>query len=119
MADLNKDFGKFDTDIEDKDVKYKVRQNQQLTPIKAILEKSNRKWEFVWDGSKISAVVTCDKFYNDLANGRVSVKPKDTMFATVKIKQRLDIINNVYINESYEVIFVESYSSYIGNQFNS
>jgi hypothetical protein len=109
LSITSNDFTSFDINNDEHNIKYDVRESQEIVPVKVFLEKTNRKWEFVWDGRKISANITCDKFYNDLINGRIFYNQKDKMIVTLKIKQKLDKIHDVYINESYEIIFVKSY----------
>ena len=106
----------FDATEDEHNIKYDVRESQAIVPIKVFLENTHRKWEFIWDGRKISANITCDKFYNDLMNGRIAYNQKDKMIVTLKIKQKLDKINNVYINDSYEIIFVKEYLKFEDKQ---
>ena len=40
------------------------------------------------------------------------------MIVTLKIKQKLDKINNVYVNDSYEIIFVKEYLKFEDKQTN-
>jgi hypothetical protein len=112
------EFANFDATEDEHSIKYDVRESQEIVPVKVFLEKTHRKWEFIWDGRKISANITCDKFYNDLINSRISYNQKNKMIVTLKIKQKLDKINNVYINDSYEIIFVKEYLKFEDKQKN-
>ncbi len=38
--------------------KKRARESQEIVPVKVFLEKTHRKWEFIWDGRKISANIT-------------------------------------------------------------
>ncbi len=109
------EFENFEVGVEE-DIKYDIRLKQILHPIKVILEKSKRKWEFIWDGRRISANVSCDKFYKDSSEGKIGFKPKDYIIANLRIKQRLDKVNNVFINEDYEITEIEEYIFYAEKQ---
>ena len=118
LISINKEeFDNFEV-LEEEDVRFDIRLKQTLHPIKVILEKSKRKWEFVWDGRRISAKVTCQEFYNKLLDGKIGLKPKDYIVATLKIKQKLDKINNVYINEEYEITEINDYIIFENKQIN-
>lgn len=73
---------------------------------RAILERSKRKWEFVWQGFKISAPVLDEAFYNDFFAHKVKIAPGDQLEAKVKIYQIKDEDTGIYSNDRYEVVEV-------------
>lgn len=75
-----------------------------LQILKAVLEKGNRKWEFMWRGIKISAPITSDKFYKDFFAHDITIAPGDSLEVKLQIKQVKDEQTGIYKNKSYEVI---------------
>lgn len=77
-----------------------------LQILKAILERSDRKWEFMWRGVKISAPISCPKFYNDFFAHDITIAPGDILQSRLAIRQRRDSSTGIYSNENYEVVEV-------------
>lgn len=75
-----------------------------LQIVRAILEKSRRRWQFVWNGIKISAPVLDDAFYSDFFAHRITIAPGDVLRARLRIRQKRDPELGVFINEAYEVV---------------
>jgi hypothetical protein len=73
---------------------------------RAILERSRRKWEFVWRGVKISAPVLDQQFYDDFFAHRVTIAPGDILEVELKILQERNLDNGIFTNRKYEVIAV-------------
>jgi hypothetical protein len=71
--------------------------------VRAILERSSRLWEFVWQGNRISAPVLDSKFYDDLYRRRISLATGDILEVTLAIKQRPIVGTDIYENVGYEV----------------
>jgi predicted DCC family thiol-disulfide oxidoreductase YuxK len=88
-----------------------VDEMAELEIIRAILERSRRRWEFVWRGIRIAAPVTDEKFYMEFAAHEVTIAPGDILEARLRIYQRLDVAANTYINDGYEVIEVQGHRS--------
>jgi hypothetical protein len=80
-----------------------------LQIIRAILEKSRRRWEFSWKGFRFPAPILDDKFYNDFTSHRIVIAPGDLLKTRLKIYRRRDTSAGVYINFRYEVIEVISH----------
>ena len=78
----------------------------QLQILRAILERSTRRWEFVWHGITISAPVLDQSFYNDFFEHKITIAPGDSLEAKVKIYQKRDDDTGIYTNDKYEVIEV-------------
>jgi hypothetical protein len=83
-----------------------VREQCDLQIIKAILERSARKWEFMWRGVKISAPVVDPKFYSDFFAHNITIAPGDELKVQLAIKQSRDVRTGIYMNIGYEVIEV-------------
>lgn len=81
----------------------------ELQIIKAILEKSKRKWEFMWRGIKISAPVVHEQFYVDFFAHDITIAPGDTLEVTLAIKQTKDLDTGIYSNIGYEVVEVHNH----------
>jgi len=80
-----------------------VEENCNLQIIKAILERSKRKWEFMWRGIKISAPITAESFYSDFFAHEITIAPGDELSVKLRIKQKKDSVTGIYSNKSYEV----------------
>jgi hypothetical protein len=83
-----------------------VEEDCDLYIIKAILERSKRKWGFKWHGISISAPIVDPTFYDDFAHHNFTIAPGDEFQARLAIHQRKDDISGVYTNVRYEVIHV-------------
>lgn len=86
-----------------------IKERAELQIVKAILKKSNRKWEFAWRGMTISAPVLADSFYVDFSAHRIAIAPGDTLDVTLHIKQVLDTETGIYTNAAYEVAEVHKH----------
>lgn len=81
-----------------------IQEVAELQIKRAILEKSKRKWEFIWRGIKISAPVLDEYFYKDFFAHKIMVAPGDSFEAILKIYQNKDEDTGIYTNVKYEVI---------------
>lgn len=80
-----------------------------LQILRAILERSKRRWEFVWSGVRIAAPVTDDKFYDDFFAHKVTIAPGDMLRVKLRVRQRRHKDAHIFINEGYEVVEVLSH----------
>lgn len=78
----------------------------ELQILKAILERGNRKWEFMWRGVKISAPITSECFYADFFNHDITIAPGDSLEVKLEIKQVKNEETGIYVNKHYEVVEV-------------
>jgi hypothetical protein len=101
--EIEKTFIEFHIDEDD------VHENIELTTVeilRAILEKSDRLWEFVWFGNAISAPVNDELFYKNFRDHRITIAPGDKFNVRLKVTQRKDKNSGIYINSKYEIIEV-------------
>jgi hypothetical protein len=83
-----------------------VEESVDLQIIKAILERSRRKWEFMWRGVKISAPVTDENFYVEFFAHDITIAPGDVLKVRLQIKQIRDPDTGIYSNQAYEIVEV-------------
>jgi hypothetical protein len=83
-----------------------IEEDSDLYIVKAIMERSNRKWGFRWHGINISASIKDPKFYDDFAKHNFTIAPGDEFQARLAIRQVRDDVSGVYLNTGYEVIEV-------------
>lgn len=76
---------------------------------KAILERSTRKWEFVWRGIKISAPVSDQAFYNDFFAHKIKIAPGDELEVSLKVYQTKDPDTGIFTNSRYDVSHVRKH----------
>lgn len=86
-----------------------IHERAELQIIKAILEKSKRKWEFMWRGIKISAPVVHEQFYVSFFAHNITIAPGDTLDVTLAIRQTRDPDTGIYSNSGYEVVEVHDH----------
>lgn len=83
-----------------------IEEDADLYIVKAIMERSNRKWEFKWHGINISAPIKDPNFYDDFAKHNFTIAPGDEFQAKIAISQKRDDLSGVYSNTKYEVLHV-------------
>lgn len=83
-----------------------IFETAELQVLRAILERSKRRWEFVWNGIRISAPVLDQEFYDRFFAREVSLAPGDKLHVRLRVRQRRDPDIGIFINESYEVVEV-------------
>lgn len=81
-----------------------IKERCDLQIVKAILERSTRKWEFMWRGVKISAPVLDSVFYDHFFAHSITIAPGDVLQVLLAIKQTRDQRTGIYTNVSHEVI---------------
>jgi hypothetical protein len=80
-----------------------IPEQAEIQILRAILERSKRRWEFSWRGIRISAPVTDAKFYEDFFAHKIKIAPGDTLQVTLLVRQVRDPDTGVYTNVDYEV----------------
>lgn len=83
-----------------------VEETTVVRIIRAILQRSRRRWEFVWNGVSISAPVIDDDFYNDFFAHRITIAPGDALEVRLRVRQRLNPEIGAFLNEAYEIVEV-------------
>lgn len=83
-----------------------IEEDADLYIVKAIMERSSRKWEFKWHGVNISAPIKDPSFYDDFAKHSFTIAPGDEFQARIAIHQKRDDLSGVYSNTRYEVLNV-------------
>ena len=78
----------------------------ELVILKAILERGDRKWEFVWRGVRISAPIVDQSFYNRFFDHTIKIAPGDLLKVKLGMNQRRDPDTGIYANDSYTVLEV-------------
>jgi hypothetical protein len=75
----------------------------KLTVLKLVFERGPRKWQFVWNGVRISAAIKSEPFFQKLASHEYKFTQGDILDVTLRIFQKRDDISDVWINTGYEV----------------
>lgn len=83
-----------------------IEEDADLFIVKAIMERSTRKWEFKWHGMNIPAPIKDPNFYDDFAKHNFTIAPGDEFQARLAIYQKKDDLSGVYSNTKYEVLHV-------------
>jgi len=83
-----------------------IEEVADLQIIRAILEKSKRRWEFSWRGFRIPAPILDDKFHSDFMSHKIVIAPGDKLKTRLRIYQRRDLSIGVFVNDHYEIIEV-------------
>jgi hypothetical protein len=83
-----------------------IIQEASIEIVRAILERTKRRWEFVWQGFRIAAPVLDSKFYNDFFAHKITIAPGDILNVKLKILQTKDEDTGIYTNALYEILEV-------------
>lgn len=75
----------------------------QLTISKIVLDNPERKWEFVYQGTKISGKITDTAFWQQIIAGEVSFANGDILVGDLTIKREFDTTLNAFLNKDYFV----------------
>lgn len=89
-----------------------VEEDADLYIVKAIMERSARKWEFKWHGMNISAPIKDPNFYDDFAKHNFTIAPGDEFQVRIAIYQKRDDLSGIYSNTKYEVMHVYRHISH-------
>lgn len=77
--------------------------------LKAVFQASNRKWEFVWNGIKISAPIHDAAFLAALLQRQYLIGNGDALEVDLRVSQRWDATSGVWLNDAYSVQKVYSH----------
>lgn len=76
--------------------------------IKAVFEGAERKWEFLYNGNKISAFMKDEAFWSEINQGKRFGKG-DEIIVDLKIIREYDPAVGAFLNREYQVISVREY----------
>jgi hypothetical protein len=76
----------------------------------AVLEKSKRKWQFLWNGHKIAADIRDDSFFAKLANHEYEFGQGDSLVVDLIAQQELNDVVGAYENKSFYIAKVYKHS---------
>lgn len=96
-------FDKFIAPVISDETTRKIVEITEVQIFKAILERSKRKWEFVWRGINISAPILHDAFYNDFFAHRIKIAPGDSLRVQLEIFQVKHPDTGIFTNERYQI----------------
>lgn len=77
--------------------------------LKAVLAKSDRKWDFVWNGVKIGATINDPVFMAKVMSRQVLIGAGDAIEATMEIEQTYDEGVGVWLNTGYRIVHVKRF----------
>ncbi len=87
-----------------------VEEHTKVVIIKAVFERSERKWQFVWNGIRISAPIKDQTFFDRLAKREFEFGQGDILDVILGIHKTLDDVSGAYINDKYEIVKVLSHT---------
>ena len=102
-------FIKSVADDDDDQRKRIVPQEATLGILKAVFAKSDRKWEFVWNGVKIGATISDPVFMASVMSRQVRIGAGDAIDATMEIEQSFDDTAGVWLNVGYRIAHVRKF----------
>lgn len=97
-----------ENDIFLEEEKIVIKENVKLEIIKLVFDKT-RKWEFVYDGFKISANIEDIEFLDKVSKSIERFGKGDILISDIKIIQIFDENNNVFINKNFTLLKVKEH----------
>jgi hypothetical protein len=88
---------------EDPDDRHYVDERTPIIILKAIFERGDRRWQFVWNNIRISAPIKDTEFFDKLAAREYEFGQGDILDVTLRIYRTRDEMSGVFINDKYEV----------------
>ncbi len=97
-------------DIPGENKRKETKNSETVYVVKPVLEKSpTRRWEFIWNGNRISANITDIGFLEKMEQGEYRFGSGDKMIVDLQINQALSPIYNAWLNESYQIILIHEH----------
>lgn len=97
-------------DIPGENKRKETKNSEIVYVVKPVLEKSpTRRWEFIWNGNRISANITDIGFLEKMEQGEYRFGAGDKMIVDLQINQALSPVYNAWLNESYQVILIHEH----------
>ncbi len=100
-----KNFALLTSEPENDNKKEKIEITKLLI-VRAILEKSQRMWQFIWNGNRISAPIKDTVFFDSFISHKIQIAPGDMFEVELKIIMEKDESIGLYLNKEYEVLKV-------------
>lgn len=82
---------------------------QNVVVVTAVLERSARRWQFLWNATRVSADIQDDGFFSKLASHEYEFGQGDILVVDLVIDQELNDIVGAYENKAYHVEKVHSH----------
>jgi hypothetical protein len=79
---------------------------EELRILKAVFERSKRKWQFIRGNTKISASITDKTFFDRLARREIVIGDGDTLVVSLRTYQVWNDLVGAWIDDSYEIMAV-------------
>ncbi len=87
-----------------------TKNSETVYIVKPVLEKSQtRRWEFIWNGNRISANIIDVDFLEKMEQGEYRFGSGDKMIVDLQINQLLSLTYNAWLNESYQIILIHEH----------
>jgi len=105
----NVTFAKDDFDILSEKIIIEVEDKEevvvpaQLTISKVVLDNADRKWEFVYQGTKVAARIADEAFWGKILAGEISFANGDVLVGDLIIIREYDTTLGAYLNKDYKV----------------
>ena len=85
-----------------------IVESAHLYVYKVVFDKTDRKWEFYYNGNRISASIADDDFFKKIDGGE-SFSKGDQLRVDLQINQVKDESVGAYVNQSYQVVKVNEH----------
>lgn len=98
-------------DLANQDRKKEIRENQDIKLIRPVLEHTmTRRWEFIWNGSKISATIADDIFLKNVASGAERFGAGDSLKVDLAVFQVYNRLYDAWLHDTYQIVKVHSHT---------
>ena len=91
-----------------------VKEEVPVIPIKLDLERKENKWNFIYEGNRISAPINDNNFHREINGKRISFRKGDTLIVDLQIYQEFNEDIQAFENKGYEIVKVIKHIS--GNE---
>lgn len=86
-----------------------IAEQEVVSVHKSIFEHSSRKWEFMWNGNKISASISDDEFFERMKERSFSIKQDEKFIATIEMHKEYDKISKKWKIKEYRITKLDGY----------
>lgn len=81
----------------------------KMVVLTAVLDGSHRKWQFLWNGNKISSEIIDEDFFVRLANHQYEFGQGDVLLVDMVAEQELNEVAGAYENKSFSITKVHDH----------